>query len=90
MQQCGLPRGARALDPKDPLRQTTLIHQIFGGRLRSRVTCMKCKANSDTFDPILDLSLDIRGATSVEQALKNFTTVETLHGTGNDRYKCDS
>lgn len=90
MHKCGLPRGPRALDTKDPLRFTTLIHQIFGGRLRSRVTCLKCKAHSDTFDPILDLSLDIRQSQSLEQALKTFTTVERLHGTGNDRYKCEA
>ncbi|KAK2529661.1 hypothetical protein Q9233_006828 [Columba guinea] len=38
---------------------TTLIHQIFAGSLRSRVKCSMCKAVSDTFDPCLDLPVEI-------------------------------
>ncbi|ETE59662.1 Ubiquitin carboxyl-terminal hydrolase 42, partial [Ophiophagus hannah] len=39
---------------------TTFIHQIFGGYLRSRVKCMNCKGVSDTFDPYLDITLEIK------------------------------
>ncbi|KAL7979233.1 hypothetical protein Chor_015257 [Crotalus horridus] len=39
---------------------TSFIHQIFGGYLRSRVKCMNCKGVSDTFDPYLDITLEIK------------------------------
>ncbi|XP_066843198.1 LOW QUALITY PROTEIN: ubiquitin carboxyl-terminal hydrolase 42-like [Anser cygnoides] len=37
---------------------TTIIHQIFGGFLRSRVKCLNCKAVSDTYEAFLDITLD--------------------------------
>lgn len=77
------------LRPNDPLLTTTLVQDIFGGRLRSRVSCHSCRYNSDTFDPIMDLSLDVRkGINSIKQALDAFTAPESLSGT--EKYKCDS
>lgn len=63
------------------------MHQIFGGRLRSRVTCSQCKHNSDTYDNILDLSLEINGTRNLNEALKKFTKVDQL--TGQNKYKCE-
>lgn len=48
---------------------------------------MSCGYNSDTFDSILDLSIDIHGAFSVQQALKKFVAIDSLKGA--DKYKCD-
>ena len=62
---------------------------MFSGRLRSRVSCPACRHNSDTFDPCLDLSLDIRHAKSVNEALDVFTKAEELSGSGRDRYRCE-
>ncbi|KAK2466050.1 hypothetical protein APHAL10511_001692 [Amanita phalloides] len=73
------------LDPK--LAETTWVHKIFGGRLRSRVTCHDCGYNSDTFDRILDLSLDILRSESVRDALHKFIAVDYLKGA--DKYKCE-
>ncbi|KAI0053675.1 cysteine proteinase [Auriscalpium vulgare] len=73
------------LDPK--LAETTWVHKIFGGKLRSRVTCTECHHPSDTFDNILDLSIDIYGANSVKEALRRFTAVDYLKGA--DKYKCE-
>lgn len=73
------------LDPK--LAETTWVHEIFGGRLRSRVTCHDCGHNSDTFDRILDLSLDIFRSDSLKDALKKFVAVDHLKGA--DKYKCE-
>uniref|UniRef100_A0A8B9ZAQ3 Ubiquitin carboxyl-terminal hydrolase n=1 Tax=Buteo japonicus TaxID=224669 RepID=A0A8B9ZAQ3_9AVES len=39
---------------------TTIVHQIFGGFLRSRVTCSSCKAVSDSYEAFLDIPLDIK------------------------------
>ncbi|OBZ77162.1 Ubiquitin carboxyl-terminal hydrolase 42 [Grifola frondosa] len=73
------------LDPK--LAETTWVHRIFGGRLRSRVTCLSCGHNSDTFDSILDLSVDICGVSSLKEALRKFIAVDHLKGA--DKYKCE-
>ena len=63
------------------------MHKIFGGRLRSRVTCSVCGHNSDTYDSILDLSLDIHRTSSLKDALKSFVAPDYLNGS--DKYKCD-
>ena len=39
------------------LAQTTLPHQIFGGFFRSQVACTVCDYKSNTYDPLLDVSL---------------------------------
>ncbi|KAM7091943.1 LOW QUALITY PROTEIN: ubiquitin carboxyl-terminal hydrolase 42 [Ciconia maguari] len=59
---------------------TTLIYQIFGGYLRSRVKCLNCKAVSDTYEPFLDITLDIKAVTSVTRALEQFVKPEQLDG----------
>jgi ubiquitin carboxyl-terminal hydrolase 36/42 len=69
------------------LAETTWVHQIFAGRLRSRVTCERCGYNSDTFDRALDLSLDISKANSLRDALRSFVAVDHLRGA--DKYKCE-
>lgn len=73
------------VDPK--LAETTWVHKIFGGQLRSRVTCLSCGYNSDTFDSVLDLSVDIYGVNSLREALRKFVTIDHLKGA--DKYKCE-
>ncbi|XP_076210074.1 ubiquitin carboxyl-terminal hydrolase 36 isoform X3 [Aptenodytes patagonicus] len=65
---------------------TTLVHQIFGGYLRSRVKCLACKSVSDTYDPCLDLALEIRQATNVVRALEMFVKPDLLGG--ENAYMC--
>jgi ubiquitin C-terminal hydrolase len=69
------------------LGELTWVHKIFGGRLRSRVSCHNCGHNSDTFDRILDLSLDIMRADSLKDALRSFISPDFLKGA--DKYKCE-
>jgi len=78
-------RLCRKPDSKDV--EKTWINHIFGGKLRSRVTCQSCGHNSDTFDSILDLSLDIYNCSSIAQALKRFVAVDHLRGA--DKYQCE-
>lgn len=73
------------MDPK--LAETSWVHQIFGGRLRSRVKCLVCEHNSDTYDSVLDLSLDVYGVQTLRDALRKFVAVDHLKGA--DKYKCD-
>lgn len=65
---------------------TTLVCQIFGGYLRSRVKCLNCKGVSDTFDPYLDITLEIKAAQTVNKALEQFVKPEQLDG--ENSYKC--
>ncbi|CAM9828959.1 unnamed protein product [Bubo scandiacus] len=64
----------------------TVVHQIFGGFLRSRVTCFSCSAVSDSYEAFLDVPLDIEAASSVTAALKDFVKPEKLGG--ENCFKC--
>ncbi|XP_052050716.1 LOW QUALITY PROTEIN: ubiquitin carboxyl-terminal hydrolase 36 [Apodemus sylvaticus] len=65
---------------------TTLVHQIFGGYLRSRVKCSVCKSVSDTYDPYLDIALEIRQAANIVRALELFVKSDVL--SGENAYMC--
>ena len=39
-----------------------MVHQTFGGLLKSTVTCCKCMNTTTAVDPFMDLSLDIRNS----------------------------
>jgi len=78
-----------SLKPKlgKPESETSVVHQIFGGYLRSVVTCAACNFDSNTIDPFLDLSLEIKDCSSLQQALARYTAVEVLDS--KNQYKCD-
>ena len=80
--------GWRERLPIARLDETTFVHRMFGGYLRSQVCCTKCDFKSNTYDPFLDLSLEIssKKVTSVYTALKEYTRKETLD-TAN-KWKC--
>uniref|UniRef100_A0A2K6C543 USP domain-containing protein n=1 Tax=Macaca nemestrina TaxID=9545 RepID=A0A2K6C543_MACNE len=67
-------------------KDTTLIHQIFEGYWRSQIKCLHCQGISDTFDPYLDIALDIQAAQSVKQALEQVMKPEELNG--ENAYHC--
>ena len=58
-------QGLKAKPPRE-LATTTFVHRVFGGRLRSQVSCGGgVDYVSSTYDPFLDLSLEVnrvRGA----------------------------
>lgn len=66
---------------------TTLPHRIFGGWTRSRVTCMNCRHNSDTYESFLDMPLEIKNCETIYHCLQKFTRQEVLDE-GN-KYKCE-
>ncbi|XP_064589817.1 ubiquitin carboxyl-terminal hydrolase 36-like isoform X2 [Zonotrichia leucophrys gambelii] len=68
-------------------QSTTIVYQIFGGFLRSRVTCFSCEAISDSYEAFLDVPLDIKAASSLTAALEEFVTPEHLDG--DNCFKCD-
>ncbi|CAL5376275.1 unnamed protein product [Camellia sinensis] len=85
MHKCCLPAGTPSESPSAYVK--SLVHKIFGGRLRSQVKCMQCSFCSNKFDPFLDLSLEINKAESLHKALIHFTAKEYLDG-GEGQYQC--
>lgn len=73
--------------PDHKLAESTWVHQLFGGRLRSRVKCRSCGHPSDTFDSVLDLSIDVNGVHTLKESLHKFVKLDVLKGA--DRYKCE-
>ena len=71
---------------KNIKKNTGLIHDIFGGSIQSQVVCQVCKTESNTVDPIVDLSLEIKNCDTLEKAVAYFTKHETL--SGQNRYRC--
>jgi len=74
--------------PLPRLDETTFIHRIFGGYLRSQLKCNKCGYKSNTYDPFLDLALEVskKHIDSLSSAFREFTQKETLDS--NNRWKC--
>ncbi|KAI8019832.1 Ubiquitin carboxyl-terminal hydrolase 23 [Camellia lanceoleosa] len=66
MHKCCLPAGTPSESPS--AYEKSLVHKIFGGRLRNQVKCMQCSFCSNKFDPFLDLSLEINKAESLHNA----------------------
>ncbi|KAG2662224.1 hypothetical protein PVAP13_1KG516500 [Panicum virgatum] len=85
MHKCCLPSGIPSESPS--AYEKSLVHRIFGGRLRSQVRCTRCSHCSNKFDPFLDLSLEIGNAATLMKALYNFTEEELLDG-GEKHYSC--
>ncbi|CAK7338208.1 unnamed protein product [Dovyalis caffra] len=85
MHKCCLPSGVPSESPA--AYEKSLVHKIFGGRLRSQVECQQCSYCSNKFDPFLDLSLEIAKADTLPVALRNFTAAEVLDG-GEKHYQC--
>ncbi len=74
--------------PIPRLDETTFINRIFGGYLRSQVQCTHCGFCSNTYDPFLDLSLEVskKSSSSVASAFAEFTRKEQLDS--KNRWKC--
>ena len=74
--------------PIPRLDETTFIHRTFGGYFRSQVRCTRCDYKSNTYDPFLDLSLEVskHSCNSVMDALRDFTRKEKLDN--ENRWKC--
>ena len=50
------------------------------------VVCTRCKARSNTFDPFMDISLDIKNVQNIQRAFEKFVQVEYLDG--DNAYNC--
>jgi ubiquitin carboxyl-terminal hydrolase 36/42 len=72
-------------------KETTPFNQIFGGYMRQDVTCMRCKYVSTTFQHFMDILVDIRQVSTIEEALAQFFRQEKLGNSGDEAsmYKCE-
>eukprot|EP00605_Chrysophyceae_sp_TOSAG23-4_P000737 GSChrysophyteH1.ASY1.ANO1.824.1 assembled CDS len=61
------------------------VTSIFGGQLQSCVQCKHCNYMSYTFDPFMDLSIEI--PRSDKSCMKKFTAAEDLEG--DNMWRCD-
>ncbi|BEJ11864.1 hypothetical protein CspHIS471_0203240 [Cutaneotrichosporon sp. HIS471] len=88
----GLQNSALAGLPKnlpEKVKCTSWVYRTLGGRVRSRVLCLSCKKPSDTFDSLLDLSLDIpSGAQDIQDLFDHYVHKERLDG--ENKYKCEN
>ncbi|XP_059307063.1 ubiquitin carboxyl-terminal hydrolase 20-like [Lycium ferocissimum] len=61
-----------------PSESDNIVKQAFGGRLVSKLRCCNCGHCSDTYEPLIDLSLEIKDVDSLPAALESFTKVEKI------------
>ncbi|KAL8099870.1 hypothetical protein AgCh_032211 [Apium graveolens] len=52
--------------------------KVFGGRLVSKLKCCNCEHLSDTYEPSIDLSLEIKDVTTLQDALESFTKLKMI------------
>ncbi|XP_068635464.1 ubiquitin carboxyl-terminal hydrolase 21-like isoform X2 [Aristolochia californica] len=63
----------------------SFVKQLFGGCLKSQVRCCNCGHCSDTYEPLIDISLEVEEAHSLWNAFELFTKVEKI-----DMFCCES
>ncbi|GMP74418.1 hypothetical protein CsSME_00031843 [Camellia sinensis var. sinensis] len=68
----------RTKDTCLPSADESLVKQVFGGRLISRLQCCNCGHSSDTYEPLIDLSLEIENVGTLPSALESFTKMEKI------------
>ncbi|KAF6141817.1 hypothetical protein GIB67_031884, partial [Kingdonia uniflora] len=73
------------VNAKDPwAEEITLVGLIFGGYIRSKIKCMKCKV---WHERMMDLTVEIQGDIGIlEEALGRFTATKILDG--DNKYEC--
>ncbi|XP_022881635.1 ubiquitin carboxyl-terminal hydrolase 21-like isoform X1 [Olea europaea var. sylvestris] len=69
-------------------RNDNFVKQVFGGRLVSKLKCCNCGHSSDTYEPSIDLSLEIEDADTLLIALQSFTKVEKIEDQ-ETRFTCE-
>ncbi|PNF39062.1 hypothetical protein B7P43_G04858 [Cryptotermes secundus] len=67
--------------------ETTPLNQIFGGYIRTEVTCLQCGSVSTTFQYCQDFILDIHDTSTLDGALAAYFSEECLDG--DDAYWCE-
>ncbi|XP_058191335.1 ubiquitin carboxyl-terminal hydrolase 20-like [Rhododendron vialii] len=66
-----------------------LVKRVFGGRLISKLQCCNCGHCSDTYEPLIDLSLEIENVSDLPSALESFTKVEKIEDS-ETKFTCEN
>lgn len=66
-----------------------LVERVFGGRLVSKLRCCNCGHSSDTYEPLIDLSLEIEDVDTLPSALMSFTKVEKIEDS-ETKFTCEN
>ncbi|XP_062219965.1 ubiquitin carboxyl-terminal hydrolase 21-like isoform X2 [Phragmites australis] len=69
--------------------EESMVKQVFGGQLKSQLSCCECGHSSESFEPFLDLSLEIDQVDHLVDALESFTKVEQI-GDSEEKLTCES
>eukprot|EP00002_Diphylleia_rotans_P016553 TRINITY_DN3222_c0_g2_i1.p1 TRINITY_DN3222_c0_g2~~TRINITY_DN3222_c0_g2_i1.p1 ORF type:complete len:545 (+),score=78.04 TRINITY_DN3222_c0_g2_i1:47-1681(+) len=85
LQACILKQSPLKLEHR--LAETSIIYQPFCGYLQSEVVCASCGYGSKTYDAFLDISLDFQTETTLENALRVYTSPQALEAKS---YRCDN
>ncbi|XP_059444666.1 ubiquitin carboxyl-terminal hydrolase 20 isoform X2 [Corylus avellana] len=75
----------KTLLPQD----NNLVERVFGGRLVSKLRCCNCGHSSDTYEPLIDLSLEIEDVDTLPSALESFTKVEKIEDS-ETKFTCEN
>ncbi|XP_065659678.1 ubiquitin carboxyl-terminal hydrolase 42 isoform X5 [Hydra vulgaris] len=68
-------------------KETSVANAIFGGLYRSQVKCLKCNFDSNTFETMMDINLDVKDCSTVIQALQRSVCADRLEG--DNKYYCE-
>ena len=60
-------------------QQPSFVQELFGGKLRSTFTCLRCEAYSERSEAFNNLSLDIEKNTSLNYCIQRFSCKELLN-----------
>ncbi|XP_068306335.1 ubiquitin carboxyl-terminal hydrolase 20-like [Pyrus communis] len=71
--------GSMKKDESSSVQDKNLVEKVFGGRLVSKLRCCNCGHCSDTYEPLIDLSLEIEEADTLPRALESFTKIENIN-----------
>ncbi|KAG8071950.1 hypothetical protein GUJ93_ZPchr0006g43169 [Zizania palustris] len=78
----------KSKDKPSSFDEESIVKQVFGGRLKSQLICCECGHCSETFEPFLDLSLEIDQVDNLTDALESFTKVEQI-GDAENKLTCE-
>ncbi|KAL9387412.1 hypothetical protein Peur_020536 [Populus x canadensis] len=66
-----------------------IVERVFGGRLVSKLRCCNCGHFSDKYELLIDLSLEIEDADTLQIALESFTNVEKIEDS-ETKFTCEN
>ncbi|RAL54742.1 hypothetical protein DM860_001870 [Cuscuta australis] len=86
----GLERSCSYVKPEGQVysNHVNFVKQTFGGHLISKLQCFNCGHCSITYEPLVDLSLEIGDADSLHMALDSFTKTEKIEDTA-AKFTCE-